>query len=77
MPGGGFAPYCYSMLIRYITVLRVPGRQVERGEMWQISKKFGTCGASGNFFSKFRETLIHPKLIMRYEVFKSSSTEYK
>ena len=24
-------------------------------------KNFGACGASGKFFSKFRETLIHPK----------------
>jgi hypothetical protein len=29
---------------------------------WQISKNFGACGASGNFFSKFRETLRHPKV---------------
>ena len=28
---------------------------------WQISKNFGACGASGKFFSKFRETLRHPK----------------
>ena len=30
---------------------------------WQISKNFGACGASGKFFSKFRETLIHPNRV--------------
>jgi hypothetical protein len=30
--------------------------------VWQVSNKyFGACGAYGKFFSKYRETLIHPK----------------
>ena len=27
---------------------------------WQISRNFGACGATGKFFSKFRETLGNP-----------------
>jgi hypothetical protein len=49
----------YSMLIRYITVNCVCLGGKWSG-VWQISKNFGACGASGKFFSKFRETLIHP-----------------
>ena len=40
-------------------VLCVPRGGKWNGE-WQISKNFGTCGASGKFFSKFRETLTNP-----------------
>ena len=40
-------------------VLCVPRGGKWNGE-WQISKNFGTCGASGKFFSKFRETLANP-----------------
>ena len=32
--------------------------------VWQISKNFGAYGASGKFFSKFRETLIHPTRVV-------------
>ena len=54
-------------------VLCVPRGGKWSGE-WQISKNFGACGASGKFFSKFRETLTNPNSCPRLPMAGSART---
>jgi hypothetical protein len=65
---GGHAPFHAHAYPVHVYCVCLLGAGKWSG-VWHISKNFGACGASGKFFSKFRETLIHPKKTGQRNVF--------